>query len=130
MARAVWEPSAGLLRRAAEERILAAAVALFAGQGLDATAVRQVVDRAQVTKGALDHYFDSKDDLLYELCHALNGVRTAEIEDIVARGLDPATTVREIHQLPVWYRPDGPKTAGQLANDVADFVLAALFGVK
>ena len=50
-----------------EERIIAAAVTLFAERGFDATAVQQIVDRAEVTKGALYHYFDSKDELLYEI---------------------------------------------------------------
>jgi AcrR family transcriptional regulator len=183
-----------------EERILASAVALFAEQGFDATTVQQVVDHAQVTKGALYHYFDAKDDLLYEIYHALIGVQNTDLDEIVGRGLDPASTLRAIlasvftstvdrlshaavffreshrlnaeqmaafradrrryhetvrqviesaqasgefsasvpadtvvqiamgvvNQLPVWYRPDGPKTVEQLANEVADFVLAAL----
>src|SRR5207302_6008468 len=83
MARAVRERPAGR-RSPMEDRILASAVALFAEQGFDATTVQQVVDRAEVTKGALYHYFDSKDDLLYELYHALIGVQNAEIERIVA----------------------------------------------
>lgn len=183
-----------------EERIIASAVALFAEQGFDATTVQQVVDRAQVTKGALYHYFDSKDDLLYEIYHALIGVQNVELDATVAQGLDPATTVRQIligvfrstaqrlehavvffrdshrlnaerqqayradrrhfhetfrqvienaqasgvfstavpaetvvltamgvvNQLPLWYRPDGPKTAEQLADEVADLILGGL----
>jgi AcrR family transcriptional regulator len=183
-----------------EERIIASAVALFAEQGFDATTVQQVVDRAQVTKGALYHYFDAKDDLLYEIYHALIGTQTADLEEIVARGLPAAETVRAalvnvvrttvdrlleaavffrevqkldadrmaafradrrryhesfrtviadgqangefaavvppdtvvqiamgvVNQLPVWYRPDGPKSATDLGNEIADFILAAL----
>jgi AcrR family transcriptional regulator len=78
------------------ERIIASAVALFAEQGFDATTVQQVVDRAQVTKGALYHYFDAKDDLLYEIYHALIGSQTAALEEIAAAGLPPAGTVRAI----------------------------------
>lgn len=187
-------------RGAMEGRILASAVALFAEQGFDATTVQQVVDRAEVTKGALYHYFDAKDDLLYEIYHALIGTQTADLDAIVARELGAAETVRAIlvnvvrttidklpeavvffreahkldaerhaafradrrryhesfravivagqargefaatsppdtvvqiamgvvNQLPVWYRPDGAKTADQLGNEIADFVLAAL----
>lgn len=183
-----------------EERIIASAVALFAEQGFDATTVQQVVDRAEVTKGALYHYFDAKDDLLYEIYHSLIGTQTADLEEIIARGLPAAETVRAalvnviqttvdrlpeaavffreapkldaermaafradrrryhesfrqiiadaqasgefatvvppdmvvqiamgvVNQLPVWYRPDGPKSAVELGNEVADFVLAAL----
>jgi AcrR family transcriptional regulator len=183
-----------------EERIIASAVALFAEQGFDATTVQQVVDRAEVTKGALYHYFDAKDDLLYEIYHALIGTQNADLDEIVARGLGASETVRAIlvnvvsstidrlaeaavfyreahkldaermaafradrrryhesfraviadgqasgefaavvppdtvvqiamgvvNQLPVWYRPDGPKSAADLGNEIADFVLAAL----
>lgn len=79
-----------------EERIIASAVELFAEQGFDATTVQQVVDRAQVTKGALYHYFDAKDDLLYEIYHALIGSQTAALERIAGAGLAPADTVRAI----------------------------------
>ncbi len=183
-----------------EERIIASAVALFAEQGFDATTVQQVVDRAEVTKGALYHYFDAKDDLLYEIYHALIGTQTAALEAIAAQGMPAGETVRAIlvnvvrttverlpeakvffreahkldadrhaafradrrryhegfrtviedgqsggefatsvpadtvvqiamgvvNQLPVWYRPDGAKTADELGNEISDFVLAAL----
>jgi AcrR family transcriptional regulator len=183
-----------------EERIIASAVALFAEQGFDATTVQQVVDRAEVTKGALYHYFGAKDDLLYEIYHQLIGVQTTDLEEIAARGLGASATVRAIlvnvvrstierlpeaavffreahkldaermaafradrrryhdsfrkviadaqavgefadiappdtvvqiamgvvNQLPVWYRPNGTKTAEQLGDEIADFVLAAL----
>lgn len=79
-----------------EERIIASAVELFAEQGFDATTVQQVVDRAQVTKGALYHYFDAKDDLLYEIYHALIGAQTTALEQIAAAGGTPAETVRAI----------------------------------
>jgi AcrR family transcriptional regulator len=188
------------VRSAMEERIIASAVELFAEQGFDATTVQQVVDRAEVTKGALYHYFESKDDLLYEIYHALIGTQTADLEEIAARGMTASDTVRAIlvnvvcstvdrlseakvffqeahkldaernaafradrrryhesfrqviangqaggefsattppdtvvqiamgvvNQLPVWYRPGGPKTPEQLGDEIADFVLAAL----
>jgi AcrR family transcriptional regulator len=191
-------------RSPVEERIIAAAVTLFAEQGFDATAVQQIVDRAEVTKGALYHYFDSKDDLLFEIYHSLIGVQNADLDAITARGLGAADTLREIlvavvrttvdrvaeaavffreahkldadraasyradrrryhegvlavvergqadgefnpdlpadtavqvamgvvNQLPVWYRPDGPKSAEQLGAEIAEFVLAALRPVK
>jgi AcrR family transcriptional regulator len=201
--RAVRGPRAGRPdgeRSPMEDRIIASAVTLFAEQGFDATTVQQVVDRAEVTKGALYHYFDAKDDLLYEIYHALIGTQTAALEEITARGLGAADTVRAIlvnvvsttvdrlpeaqvffreahkldgdrhtafradrrryhqgfrqviasgqeagefattvppdtvvqiamgvvNQLPVWYRQDGSKTAEELGNEIADFVLAAL----
>src|SRR5215469_15086036 len=79
-----------------EERIIESAVELFAEQGFDATTVQQVVDRAQVTKGALYHYFDAKDDLLYEIYHGLIGSQTTALEQIAAEGGKPAQIVRAI----------------------------------
>ena len=37
---------------------------MFAGHGYEAVALRQICGEAQVSKGAIYHYFDSKEDLL------------------------------------------------------------------
>ena len=47
--------------------ILEAAVELFHQKGFEATGVQEIVDRAGCTKGALYHYFRSKDEVLFEL---------------------------------------------------------------
>jgi AcrR family transcriptional regulator len=181
-------------------RIVAAAVALFAEQGYDATSVNQVVARAGVAKGALYHHFGSKDDLLYEVYRELVDRQRAGLAEILARGLSPTDTLRAIvhdmvtstaarvaeakvffregyrltdanqqrvraarrdihgavtelvrtaqrngqfatvaspemvtftvfgviNELPVWYSPDGPKTPEQLAEELADLLLAGL----
>ncbi|WP_433433422.1 TetR/AcrR family transcriptional regulator [Nonomuraea sp. CA-141351] len=49
------------------QRLLAEATRLFAERGFEGTSVQQVVVAAGVTKGAMYHYFDSKDDLLHEI---------------------------------------------------------------
>ncbi|MFP8941444.1 TetR/AcrR family transcriptional regulator [Streptomyces fenghuangensis] len=49
------------------QRLLAAATRLFADRGYDRTSVQEIVEAAGVTKGALYHYFGSKDDLLHEI---------------------------------------------------------------
>ncbi|NBM17398.1 TetR family transcriptional regulator [Streptomyces sp. GC420] len=49
------------------QRLLAAATRLFAERGYDKTSVQEIVEAAGVTKGALYHYFGSKDDLLHEI---------------------------------------------------------------
>ncbi|MFE6777662.1 TetR/AcrR family transcriptional regulator [Streptomyces sp. NPDC057702] len=48
-------------------RLLEAATRLFAERGYDRTSVQEIVAAAGVTKGALYHYFGSKDDLLHEV---------------------------------------------------------------
>ena len=47
--------------------ILKAAVELFHQKGFEATGVQEIVDWAGCTKGALYHYFRSKDEVLFEL---------------------------------------------------------------
>ncbi|MEW2359934.1 TetR/AcrR family transcriptional regulator [Spirillospora sp. NPDC029432] len=197
---AVGGRSAEVRRSPVERRILDAAVRLFAERGFAGTSVQEVVEAAEVTKGALYHYFDSKDDLLYEIYHSLIGRQLADLDRILAAGEPPAATVRAVitsliestavhideakvftremyrldhdrmhavradrrryhvrfrslieqgqrdgafaadasadtvtivalgmvNQMPYWYRADGPKTAAELASEVAAFVLAAL----
>lgn len=67
-----------------QERLLRAATRLFARHGFPGTSVQQIVTEARVTKGALYHYFDSKDDLLYEVYHRILAAQTARLERIVA----------------------------------------------
>jgi AcrR family transcriptional regulator len=77
-------------------RIIRAAAALFAEQGFDATSVQQIVDRAAVTKGAMYHYFRSKDDLLYEIYHTLIQEQLAGLDRILGRRLPLPETLREV----------------------------------
>jgi AcrR family transcriptional regulator len=79
-----------------QARLLAAATELFAEKGFDATSVQEVVQRAQVTKGALYHYFDSKQDLLYEIYHSVISLQLAELERILAAGGPPDQTLRAV----------------------------------
>lgn len=63
------------------QRLLAVATRLFAEQGFETTSVQQIVDAAGVTKGAMYHYFGSKDDLLYEVYARLLRVQMVRMED-------------------------------------------------
>ncbi|MEV6240756.1 TetR/AcrR family transcriptional regulator [Lentzea sp. NPDC051838] len=185
---------------ATEQKIIDAAVRLFASQGYDATSVQEIVTAAEVTKGALYHYFRAKDDLLFEIYRLLITSQSADMDRIIGLGLSAGETVREIlgslvvstaervdetavfvrelhrlgedrmtefraerrryhetflaviekgqadgsfssavpadtvvrialgvvNQLPMWYRPDGPKPPSVLAGEIADFVLSGL----
>ena len=50
-------------RPAVKERLLNVATRLFARHGFESTSVQDIVDAAGVTKGAMYHYYGSKDDL-------------------------------------------------------------------
>lgn len=53
------------------EHILATALELFNAQGYDATSLRQIADRLQMTKAALYYHFPAKEQLLLELTRPL-----------------------------------------------------------
>lgn len=185
---------------ATRDRVLNAAVELFANQGYDGTSVAQVIERAGLTKGGFYHHFASKDALLYEVYGDLITGQLERMDAIIARRLPPAETLgalihdlvestaasaqralvfwRELHRLgdehtavyraerrryhdavrkvirsgqasgafariasadtitftifgvvnemPLWYRPSGRKRPAQIADELADFVLAGL----
>lgn len=58
-------------RAATRGAILNAAAARFRAQGVATTTVDQIVEDAGVTKGALYHYFESKDDLVAGVIEAM-----------------------------------------------------------
>ncbi len=67
-----------------QRRLLSAATRLFAEQGFDRTSVSQIVEAAGVTKGAMYHYFRSKDDLLYEIYARVLREQTRRLEAFAA----------------------------------------------
>ncbi|MFC7219344.1 TetR/AcrR family transcriptional regulator [Streptomyces polyrhachis] len=66
------------------ERLLAAATRLFAEHGFERTSVQQIVEAAGVTKGALYHYFGSKDDLLHEVYARLLRLQQERLDHFAA----------------------------------------------
>lgn len=69
-------------RTPVKERLLHVATRLFARHGFEGTSVQDIVDAAGVTKGAMYHYYDSKDDLLYEVYHQLLSMQQSHLEQI------------------------------------------------
>jgi AcrR family transcriptional regulator len=65
-------------------RLLAEATKLFAKQGFDRTSVQEIVEAAGVTKGAMYHYFGSKDDLLHEIYARVLREQIERLEKFVA----------------------------------------------
>ncbi|SER32622.1 transcriptional regulator, TetR family [Lentzea xinjiangensis] len=66
------------------ERLIDAATRLFAEKGYERVAVQEIVESAGVTKGAMYHYFGSKDDLLHEIYGRLLRLQTEHLEKIAA----------------------------------------------
>jgi AcrR family transcriptional regulator len=82
--------------RQTRERVLDAAVELFARQGYDGTSVAQVIAKAGIAKGGFYHHFASKDELLYEVYGDLITRQLAAMEEILARREPPAQTLRAL----------------------------------
>ncbi len=81
---------------AGKERVLSAAVELFARQGYDGTSVTQVINQAGVAKGGFYHHFASKEALLYEVYGDLITRQLAAMDAILAEGRAPAETLRAL----------------------------------
>ncbi|WP_433472905.1 TetR/AcrR family transcriptional regulator [Spirillospora sp. CA-142024] len=92
----VPESTVPVRHSAVERRILDAALRLFAERGFDGTSVQGIVEAAEVTKGALYHYFDSKDDLLYEIYHSLIARQLADLGAVLAESPPPREAVRAV----------------------------------
>jgi AcrR family transcriptional regulator len=69
------------------DRVMRAAVRLFAEKGFEATTVREIVEEAGVTKGGLYHYFESKDDLLLEIYTAMLRMQAQRMRTIAESDL-------------------------------------------
>src|SRR5690348_3647600 len=77
-----------------QERLLAAASRLFAERGFALTSVQEIVERAGVTKGAMYHYYASKDDLLQQTYTRLLDVQSSRLEAIAGTDLPVRTRLR------------------------------------
>ncbi|WP_255430197.1 TetR/AcrR family transcriptional regulator [Streptomonospora sp. PA3] len=75
-------------------RLLAVATRLFAEKGFDRTSVQEIVDAANVTKGAMYHYFDSKDDLLAEIYARVLRLQMSRLAEIARQDGPVAERVR------------------------------------
>jgi AcrR family transcriptional regulator len=80
--------------RPVKERLLRVATRLFARHGFEGTSVQDIVDAAGVTKGAMYHYYGSKDDLLYEVYHQLLTMQMSHLSDIVKGSGTPEDRLR------------------------------------
>ncbi|WP_423464844.1 TetR/AcrR family transcriptional regulator [Promicromonospora sp. MS192] len=78
------------------EQVLRAALDLFSSQGYATTSVQQVVAAAGVTKGAMYHYFTSKDDLLFAIYERMLSLQKARLGELVAAGAERGDGVEQV----------------------------------
>ncbi len=89
-------PVTELAERTVRDRILDAAVTLFAQDGYDATAVSRIIALAGSTKGGFYHHFASKEALLYEVYGDLITRQLAMMDLILARNEPADVTLRAL----------------------------------
>ncbi|MBA0050598.1 TetR/AcrR family transcriptional regulator [Streptomyces sp. AJS327] len=76
-------------------RLMAEATRLFATRGYDRTSVQEIVRAAGVTKGALYHYFGSKEDLLHEVYGRLLRLQQERLDAVADTDRPVGERVRE-----------------------------------
>ncbi|MBL8988462.1 MAG: TetR family transcriptional regulator [Gemmatimonadetes bacterium] len=78
------------------DTLLAAAAALIAEKGFEATAIRDVGRRLEVSLGGMYYYFASKDDLLFQIQHRTFTALLAEQERVAEQ---PGSAEDRLHRL-------------------------------
>ena len=79
-----------------QDQVLRAALDLFSTRGYATTSVQEIVAAAGVTKGAMYHYFASKDDLLFAIYDRLLSLQKAHLDEIVATGTARGDGVEDV----------------------------------
>lgn len=87
--------SGGVKEEPVRQRLLSEATRLFAKQGFESTSVQEIVVAAGVTKGAMYHYFDSKDDLLHEVYARLLRMQMGRLTQIAD---EPGPVAERLHR--------------------------------
>ncbi|GAA1996008.1 TetR/AcrR family transcriptional regulator [Nocardiopsis rhodophaea] len=77
------------------DRLMSAATRLFAERGYERTSVREIVQAAGVTKGAMYHYFASKDDLLFAVYERVLAMQMRRLEEFASDEGPIAERLRE-----------------------------------
>jgi AcrR family transcriptional regulator len=83
--RRIGRPPSTVDGQTVPQRLLNVARTLFAEKGFEGTTVQDVVVAAGVTKGAMYHYFSSKDDLLYEIYGRVLRMQMERLEKFVSQ---------------------------------------------
>lgn len=124
-------PAAQSTPGATRERIVSAAVELFAEKGFHGTGVAEIGDRAGVQRGALYYHIGSKEELLWEILRDYIQLILEDGERVVDSGGDPITQLRTLIrgyvELIVQHRRevaiqlrDGSALTGERANELQE----------
>jgi TetR/AcrR family transcriptional regulator, cholesterol catabolism regulator len=93
MAEARAEGPKGAGRR---RTIVTAAISLFASNGYEGTAIREIADLAGMNKGNLYYYFPAKDDLLFAIVDDLHNEFNRQFQQWSVIGSSPLERLRSV----------------------------------
>ena len=92
-----------------QDEIIASAVVLFAERGFRAVTIDDVASNLGYTKSVVYYYFNSKNEILWQIFNRIYDSYFAMISSVMARGLPPELALRELlkgHALLVMERRD------------------------
>ena len=75
---------------------MSAALKLFATKGFAATKISEIVERAQMSHGLVYHYFNSKEEIFYELLKRAIQASSESILQVEIQSIHPIEKVRQI----------------------------------
>ena len=81
---------------AVRRRLVEAATRLFAEKGYEGASVSEIVAAAGVTKGSMYHYFQAKDDLLFEIYHRLLAMQQDRLDRLATGPGTPVDRLRAV----------------------------------
>lgn len=99
--------------------ILAKAAELFATKGYERTSIADLTEVCVQSRGALYHYFDSKDALLRDMLEVYVRGMLTRVEEASAIGGTAAERLRRIIEVAVDYNAESPNEQVILLNDLA-----------
>jgi AcrR family transcriptional regulator len=82
-------------RKLMENEMLDQAADLFARRGFDGTTLQEIAQTMHISRAALYHYIDSKEELLVELVKGLSDEIADNLGSIAESGLSPSEKLRQ-----------------------------------
>ncbi|MBF2016654.1 MAG: TetR family transcriptional regulator [Rivularia sp. T60_A2020_040] len=83
------------IRRATQAQILKTALSLFCEKGYYSTSIQEIAKQAQISKGLLYHYFQSKEEVLA----ALVDIRINDVLVVMNTAITKSTPAAQIRQI-------------------------------
>ncbi len=98
--------------------ILTNAAALFSAQGYMRSSIADLADACKLSRGALYHYFDSKEAILFAMLDSLVRDLLAHLEQAVAGGGPPLEKFARVIEAFVGHNAQSPEEQIVLLNDL------------